>query len=229
VLESHDIEFTVLKNRDIVTSDLRSQFDAILIPDQRAEDIVSGVEEGSLPPEYCGGIGENGIERLRAFVDNGGTLVCLGNASELPIRHFWLGVKNVVKGLPKSEYYAPGVLLKVIVDTSDPIGYGMSRETAALNVRSPVFELTDGKTAAIYPGQDILLSGWLTGEERIALKSAVAEIPVGQGSVVLMGIRPQYRAQTLGTFKLLFNALIKSAATPSWNQELKQRRGIEHE
>ncbi len=214
LLDTYGIEYAILKDIDIRTANLTDQFDVIIIPDQPADKIIKGAKGGELPVEYCGGIGQNGVEQLKAFVEKGGTLVTLNRASEIPLGQFWLGAKNVVKDLPQSEYYIPGALLKILVNTNTPLGYGMPREAAAFNDNSPAFDITEGVRIAAYPGENLLLSGWLSGEKYLSLKTAVAEIPVGRGSVVLLGLRPQFRAQTRGTYKLFFNAIINSAAKP---------------
>jgi ribosomal protein S18 acetylase RimI-like enzyme len=63
---------------------------------------------------------------------------------------------------------------------------------------------------ARYPAKedDILLSGYLQGGDAIAGKAAAVEVQVGSGRVVMFGFRPQYRGQSYGTFKMLFNALL---------------------
>ena len=50
---------------------------------------------------------------------------------------------------------------------------------------------------ATYPGdaRDILVSGYLKGGERLENKAAVVEYGVGKGRIVLIGFRPQHRAQ----------------------------------
>jgi len=212
VLEQYGIDFDILHDDDIKTGDPASQYDIIILPHQSLNSQVKGVAEGSLPPQYCGGLGEEGIDQLVRFVKKGGTLLALNGATSLPLKYFWLGVRNVVKGLKKSEYNVPGSLLKIIVDTSNPIGYGLPRELAGFNYNSPAFELIEGRSIAKYPGENLLLSGWLTGEDYLSLKTAVAEIPLEKGSVILVGLRPQFRAQARGTYKFLFNPIIKSMA-----------------
>jgi len=113
--------------------------------------------------------------------------------------------------LKREEYHTPGTLLKSIVDVRHPLGFGCPRELAVFSWGGPAFELTEGHSVVSYAGENLLLSGWLTGEDVIALKSVCAEIPVGSGYVDLIGIRPQFRAQSRGTFKLLFNPILKSA------------------
>ena len=63
-------------------------------------------------------------------------------------------------------------------------------------------------TIAKYVERDVLQSGWLIGEEKVASKIAMLSAEYGKGKAVLIGIRPQHRAQTHGTYKLVFNALL---------------------
>ena len=77
-----------------------------------------------MPPELTGGIGEQGVKELRKFVEQGGTLVLLNRASEFAIEQFKLPVRNVVAGLPRSEFYVPGSILRIELDAAHPIGGG---------------------------------------------------------------------------------------------------------
>ena len=61
--------------------------------------------------------------------------------------------------------------------------------------------------AGTYARKDLLVAGFMDGAEALAGRPAILQIPVGEGEVVLFGFHPQRRAQTEGTFKLLFNAL----------------------
>ena len=98
-----------------------------------------------------------------------------------------------------------------------PLAYGMPKEGLALFMSgSQVYEVTstdrsqDVAILATYADRDLLQSGWLLGEQVIARKAAAVAVTQGKGRVVLIGFRPQNRAQTHGTFKMVFNALLKS-------------------
>ncbi len=155
------------------------------------------------------------MDALEAFVENGGTLVTLAEAGALPIEKFGLPVRNVREGLSSTEFWSPGSTLKVNIDNTHPLAYGMPDEGLATFlgnnhayeiVATPRNERAD--RIVTFVERDILQSGWLLGEDVIAEKAAMVSVEHGQGKVVLIGFRTQHRAQTHGTFKLLFNALV---------------------
>jgi hypothetical protein len=167
------------------------------------------------PPEYRSGFGREGVEALQAFVQKGGTLVTFAEAGSLPIERFGLPVRNVLTGLTSTQFWCPGSTLKVTVDNTQPLAYGMPPNALATFLAgSQVYEIlpTDRnervETMVTYVDRDILQSGWLLGEAVIAKKAAMASVKYGGGKVVLIGFRAQHRAQTHGTFKLVFNALV---------------------
>jgi hypothetical protein len=193
----------------------RSQF--IIIPDQSPQTILNGHRLGIMPTEYTGGLGEEGVKALREFVEQGGTLVCLNRASNFAIEQLRLPVRNTVAGVPEKEFFVPGSILRIELDTSHPITRGMPKQSIAWVEDSPVFELieeigTPGqqnvRVIARYPqARSPLLSGWLLGAERMKGKAALVEVELGKGRIILFGFRPQYRAQSLATYPLLFNAI----------------------
>jgi hypothetical protein len=168
------------------------------------------------PPEYRTGIGAEGVTALRTFVQKGGTMVTLGGASNFAIERFGLGIRNAAAGKSLKEFWCPGSTLKVKVDNSNPIAYGMPQDAFAVYLMgNPAFVLTPTahneryEIVVRYADRDLLQSGWLVGEDTLARTGGVVAAHMGTGKIVLIGFRAQHRAQTYGTFKLLFNNLIE--------------------
>jgi hypothetical protein len=190
---------------------------AVVFPDQSPNQILNGYAKGSMPDEYTGGVGKEGVENLRKFVENGGTLVFLNRSSNFAIEHFKLPVKDVTRGLNRKDFFIPGSILRTELGTTHPIAKGMPQQSIAWFENSPAFEIQTDPLAltrnfriiARYPSdpKQILLSGWALGAEKIAGKAALVEFTVGKGKIILFGFRPQYRGQSLATFPLLFNAI----------------------
>ena len=148
-------------------------------------------------------------------MNGGGTLVTIDAATTFAVRQFALPVKNVLDGVKPQDFYVPGSLLKVVLDTDHPIAYGMAWETPIFFDQDPAFEVSGAATpVATYPLTNPLMSGWILGEEKLHGRTAVADVPVGRGRVILLALRPQFRAQARVTYKLLFNSLFYSVATP---------------
>jgi hypothetical protein len=217
VLEQYEFNLSSIHNADIRAGKLRQKFDVIIIADQDPRAIVDGFDAPAIRPEYKGGIGDTGVDSLKQFVAEGGTLVTMGNACDLAIEKLPIPVKNLKKGLTRDQHFAPGAILKLEVDTQHPLGYGVAAETHGFYINSPFFQLTDGfnsqrsSVVARYPNINVIASGWLKGEELMAGRAAVVSIDMNPGKVVLFGLRPQHRAQTHATFPMLFNALYLSA------------------
>jgi hypothetical protein len=212
--QSKCFNYSTLEDAELRRGNLRARFETIIIPDQSPRAILSGYAKGVMPPELTGGMGAEGVKALREFVEAGGTLVCLNKASDFAIEQLKLPVRDVTIGLKRTEFYAPGSILRTIVDTSHPIARRMPRESIAWVENSPVFEPSEGaqgagvRVIARYPEHaSPLLSGWLLGGERIEGRAALVEVRLGQGRVYLFGFRPQYRAQSLATYPLFFNAI----------------------
>ncbi|HEX8557303.1 MAG TPA: M14 metallopeptidase family protein [Pyrinomonadaceae bacterium] len=208
-------EPSTLADADVRAGDLRAKYDAIIIPDQSPRAILEGHRKGSMPDELTGGLGAEGVRALREFVERGGTLVAFNAASNFAIEQLGLPVRDVTAGLKRTEFYSPGSILRVVLDTAHPLAEGMPRESVAWVEDSPVFEIKSDplalvrvKVVARYPeAGSPLLSGWLLGGERLRGRAALVEVGLGEGRVYLFGFRPQYRAQSLATYPLVFNAL----------------------
>ncbi len=222
------IEYETIEDREIrqgrfsrtsrgVAGQKPDRYRTIIIPDQAPSTILNGHRLGIMPTEYTGGLGAEGVKALREFVEQGGTLICLNRASIFAIEQFQLPVQNTVAGVPEKEFFVPGSILRIELDTSHPITRGMSKQSIAWVEDSPVFEIMEGlgtsgqqnvRVIARYPqDRNPLLSGWLLGADRLKGKAALVEVELGKGRIILFGFRPQYRAQSLATYPLLFNAI----------------------
>jgi hypothetical protein len=68
-----------------------------------------------------------------------------------------------------------------------------------------------GAVLASYPANvSPLASGYLLHPERIEGKAAALEAAYGKGRIYLFGFKPQWRAQSHGTYKFFFNAIYDS-------------------
>ncbi|MDT5261145.1 MAG: hypothetical protein QOC61_149 [Acidobacteriota bacterium] len=213
--QSKCLYYSSLEDKEIRAGNLRAKYDTIVIPDHSARAILEGYRKGTMPEELTGGLGKEGVKALREFVEGGGTLVTLNDASDFAIEQFDLPLRDVTANLKRTEFYCPGSILRTVLDTTHPITKGMPRESIAWVEDSPVFELKGDPSAqarvrviARYPEAGTpLLSGWLLGAERIRGKAALVDVTLGRGHIYLFGFRPQYRAQSLATYPLFFNAI----------------------
>jgi hypothetical protein len=220
LLEDFEFEYTTVMDADILSGELSERFDVIVLPADSKRMMVGSADpddDGSstVPPDYRSGFGQAGVDALEAFVESGGTLVTFAQAGDLVLDEFNVPVRNAVAGLRGNDFWSPGSTLHVRVDNTDPLAYGMPENALATYLAGgQVYETIPGARSAdvsrlvTYVDRDILQSGWLLGEEAIANRAAVVSIDKGAGLVVMIGFRAQHRAQTHGTFKLFFNALI---------------------
>ncbi|MCU0644659.1 MAG: hypothetical protein MUC94_10395, partial [bacterium] len=212
VLEQFEFAYQSVFDSDIRAGNLDEKFDVILVPDLGVRTIVQGNSPDFVPPEYCGGVGEQGVRHLKSFVERGGTLITLNSSSDFVIKRFNLDIKNSVTEIDRKDFFIPGSILKVRNKTDHPIAYGFEAETPIFFRRSPVFEVNAGTAVINYPDSNPLLSGWLNGEEYLFNKSAIVDVPYGKGKIIMIGFPAQYRGQSHGTFRYLFNAIYYGAA-----------------
>jgi hypothetical protein len=208
LLENFGFAYTTVRNSDLQAGNLKQKFDCIVFADQQAGSIENGNSARQMPAEYVGGVGPKGADALKEFANAGGTLVFLNSATDYALSHFGIAAKNVTFRVDPNEFYSPGSLLNVKLDTKSPLTYGMPAEIAIWSEHSPAWD-TQLPAVARYPDSGLLASGWLVGERLIAARAALLDAPVGSGHVILFGMRPQYRAQSYLTFKMFFNALTR--------------------
>ena len=223
VLEQYEFPYLNLNNDDIKEGSFKGKADVLLFPDVSPAIIRNGEPDTPesrrwwtpLPPKYSGGLGPDGEAEIKKWVEKGGTIIGMDASTNYLIEIFQLPVTNILTGVDRDDFSAPGTMLRIEVDTDHPMAYGLRPEEAAYFSNSSAFQTSlpdprfERRVIARFPDHrdDITVSGYTKGEERLERKAAVVEFEVGKGRVILIGFRPQHRAQTLRTFKLLFNAL----------------------
>ena len=214
VLEEFDFAYVGLQNDSVRRGNLRDQYDVIILPSQLTLDqLVEGRAPGEIPEPYVGGIGDEGIENLKQFVVDGGTLITLDSGGDIVLEHFDVPVTNALGSVSREEFYCPGCIVRLGVDTDQPIGFGLDDEVAAKFSNSPGYVVdvessSDVRILAQYPSEGpLLMSGLIIGEEFLHDKAAAVQIGYGSGSIIMLGFRVQHRGQTHGTYKLLFNSI----------------------
>ncbi len=207
------IPYRSVVDADLRAGNLKSRFDVIIFPDQNAAQIGRGLG-APYPDSLRGGLGDAGAASLQAFVRDGGTMITFNDASEYAISTLGLPVKNVLEGVRNTDFYAPGSMMAITLDSAHPVARRMTAPVpAAWFEDSPAFEITDPSRAvavASYPASgDPLLSGWLLGGTKLNGRAALVDVTVGRGHAILFGFRPQYRGQSMNTQPLLWGAILR--------------------
>ncbi len=210
VFDQHEMQYDTLHDADIETGAL-ADYDVLIFQAQSANSILRGFED-QLPPEFTGGLGGVGMEAVQLFVNRGGRVIEIEAATDFIRDLFDLDIRDLTDNLPNTDFYIPGSILRLELDQSSEINAGMRDEIAAWYWRSSMaYEVNDPRIRVVarYGSGDPLLSGWVLGGDRVAGQAAILEADIGSGSVVLFGFQPNYRAQTMATWPLLFNAIRK--------------------
>jgi hypothetical protein len=216
-LEQNEFPFDTIHPEDLRQGDPSEKYDVIIFPDMRREQVLRGLTGDTTPPKYRGGIEQTGVEALRKFMRIGGTIITIGRSATLLMDEYAAPFRDSLQGVSREEFLCPGSIVRVLVDNTHPIAYGMPNEANASFSNSlvlepvPSFSTMKSSIVVRYPTGDILQSGWLHGESYLHNKVGVAEVKLGKGRMVLIPIKVQHRAQPYGTFKLLFNSILTSA------------------
>jgi hypothetical protein len=242
LLDTFKVPHTMIHNNDFHTGGLRSKFDTIILTSQTARSILHGLRPGERQgragedtgaqqrPEYTGGIELPGLAELDRFVREGGTLLAFDQATELPVQEFPLPLRLLLRAAPEGRdaevsstaYFCPGSLLRISVDTANPLAFGMQKDSIAFSSGGQAFESTllpefnsgdrEVRTVASYARTNLLASGWISGERAVLGRPILMQVRHGAGTVVLFGFRPQHRGQTFSTFKFVLNAVYLGSA-----------------
>ena len=209
VFDQFEFPYDVVFANDIDAGDLSSKYDVLILPDgatlSTTQDSATTFQfrrqpsAESIPAEWRSHLGsitvEKSLPRIRAFVENGGTLLALGDASEIAYR-LDLPVKDAIvdeagKPLPRAKYYVPGSVLSVAVDTANAIAWGMNPTTDIFFDNNPAFRLQpnerskDIKRVAWFNSATPLRSGWAWGQNVLEGATEILASTRGKGNVVL--------------------------------------------
>ncbi|MDA0329246.1 MAG: M14 family metallopeptidase [Gemmatimonadetes bacterium] len=225
VLEDFDFAYETLTNTAVQTPHLEDRFDVIILPAEISlNHLIEGDTGDETPPEFRGGIGEDGVDNLKQFVRKGGTLVTFDRADELVLQRFDVPVRDALEGVAAEDFFLPSSILRVELDPDHPLSMGSPAEVAAKWANGRAYEPTGfggeaGRVEAVgrwaSDPDRVLMSGMLHGSDRLAGKGAILDVEYGSGRILMYGFRVQHRGQTHGTYKLLFNALLKSDPRPA--------------
>lgn len=227
ILEEYGFEMDTLHNNDIKSKDL-SKYGSIILPDQNPEGIFNGYNQQQMPKEYTGGIGVEGTLALKKYVENGGTLITFDKASLYAMQQFGLPLRNAIQNVSEDKFVIPGSPVRAKVNTQSALGWGMQNEAAAEFLRSFAFDISQQRKTAEggvedtkdapapdveiivnYAEDNLIMSGWGIGAEKyIGGKPAMVRVPLGKGQIILFAFRPQFRAETPNTYKLIFNSIL---------------------
>jgi hypothetical protein len=227
--------YDLIYKEQVRGGNLRAKYDVIILPNQgnTPQSIVFDIPmKGKALPyrpdpkfpslgkygqsdDIRGGMGAEGLAELRKFVEAGGTLITTGNASAVPAT-FGL-VDNVTVGNPGGNFYAPGPIVKAkVLAAQSPIFYGYTEETMpvrwATNALFTVRPSAREQVLMEFPGgQSSVMSGFMRGAGEIRNRPAIINVAQGQGRVVMFATNPIWRRQTIGEYRMLYNAML------NWN------------
>ncbi|HEY3280247.1 MAG TPA: M14 family metallopeptidase [Gemmatimonadales bacterium] len=212
VFDTWKVPYTSVVDSVVRAGKLKEKFDVLVLPDQGPRELEEGLPARTYPAPYAGGLGPDGAQALRQFVLDGGTLVALNDASRFAVQALLLPVRNVLEAVSDDDFYAPGSIFRLELDTTHAVARGLPRETIGWFQGGPAFDVLDSSVVRVigrWPAnpERVLLSGWVLHPERVAGKAALLDVRQGTGRVILFGFRPQYRGQSLATYPLLFNSL----------------------
>ena len=230
VLEQYGIEYTAILPADFPgTGALKDRFDVILLTDdggaafggggggRGGRGAVSAPVGASASPGTAGVSAQTPIDRAKVisdFVSAGGTLVAFNRAAMTAATALQFPITSATAGKTRAEFFVGGSVLQINTDPTQRVMAGMPDQAGVFFDSGPVFDVAAGFNATVLAKyQDTgspLMSGYLLGEKFMNGKAAALDVPLGAGHVVLLGFRPQWRGQTMGAFKVIFNALLST-------------------
>ena len=233
IFEQFKFDYTVIYAQEIDKGDLKNKYDVILFVEGAMPSLntnarkPAGPKPEDTPDEFKKTIGslavETSIPALKKFMEDGGTVLTIGSSTNLAY-HLKLPVTNALvetvngnqRNLPNEKFYIPGSVMQITLDPSQSNTWGMKTTADVYFDDSPVFNITPEaqtkgmiKPIAWFASDKTLRSGWAWGQSYLKNGIAAFDAQVGKGKLIAYGPEITFRAQTHGTFKLVFNQLYK--------------------
>lgn len=214
VLEQSGLPYTEVRNSDIDQLDTAS-LDVLLFAHQPPDSLLNGNPSDSYPARFAGGIGEQRLNILRSFVQSGGTVVAIDGALRALSGPLGLPIRFPLASMPSADYACPGTVVRVTPDERSDLMTGitepfpvMMEGKNAFGPRTPLSSLT---FAARFASEDLVVSGWMRGENHLQDLGAILDHPLGRGRFVGFAFRPHFRSQMLASYGPLINAIMRAS------------------
>jgi hypothetical protein len=259
-LDQRQVPYAYLRDEEIRAGDLRQAYDVIVYGhvslDLQGQ--IHGIDPAFGPLAYTrtdeypshgvplasdditGGLGWQGLANLQQFLEEGGLLLTLGNASALALDGGL--ARGVRRASGAGDIWTPGAHLRVTFTRPDhPIAYGYSEMTSAFRDGYPVYDVrrVDRRWIVLQWGtkppredrdeteaggnQDgdaketsgpMLVSGGARGEDLLEGRPAILDLPVGRGRVIAYNFNPMHRDLNRSDYRMLWNAIINWDGLP---------------
>lgn len=206
MLEHFRYDFSLVLQPELEKGDLNDKYDVLIFVG------------GAIPSSA-----NKTIPQLKKFLENGGKVVTIGSSANLA-RHLEVPVSDALtelvggteKSLPREKYFIPGSVLRVRVAPGVPATWGMEEHADVYFSNNPVFRITSGgysdsrvEPLMWFDTAAPLRSGWAYGQSYLKDGIAAFKVKIGQGELYVFGPEITFRAQTHGTFRMLFNQLYR--------------------
>ncbi|HET7632803.1 MAG TPA: M14 metallopeptidase family protein [Gemmatimonadaceae bacterium] len=232
-LEQFEFPYKLIYPKELDAGNLNAKYDVILFVDSRFQGqggrggrgFGGGRGDAEVPAKYQFMLGSlttaQTVPQLKTFMENGGTVIAVGSSTSLA---YDLGLPvedqltertpaGEVRPLTGEQFYVPGSVLTVALDSTTMLGTGMGSHVDVMFQNSPTFRLlpnavSSGVTpVAWFDTATPLRSGWAWGQGYLQGGVAVASASIGRGKLLLYGPEVLFRGQPHGDFKLVFNGI----------------------
>lgn len=220
LFEKYGFNFELVFAPDLDKGNLNAKYDVIVLPSNaiiRPESNLPNNKPNNIPEPYASQWGSMTIEKtlpqLEQFIKNGGHIIAVGNSAKIA-EDLKIGVTNHLvdaqgKPLKREIFYTPGSVLTAAIDINTVSGKGYPQQIDLYFSNNNVYKINDPHIKPIlwFSSEKVLKSGWSWGEKYLKDGVIGFEKQIEKGKLTIFTPDITFRAQTHGTFKLLFNNL----------------------